>query len=428
MSLLNINNIFISDNKIKCNINKNGIKLLNGAYYDKFNIPYINNGIQFNIYNNNLQVDKLIDNNLNNIIIPDNSYYKNDDNLLTNKIISKVDLNLNSNKYIFINNTIDELFLSSDNEIHIILSIPLKNFIVSLNNIIIDYLIVREYHNNLFDDNIFNKFNPRNIINLTNNETILLFNNYNLASVYDIYHKIKEEDYFKYILFDNIPKLKNKYFYFKQNDNEKILTLDNYDLVISNINLKIDIDHYSKKLICYKQFDLSNYFEIDYSFDDINQVITFNHFALLKTIDGWYKYDFYNKNFSNKINENELIEIDNNIYSYDTFNNQIRLKNISNQQLKFIPLLNNSTLIKLIRCFNDIIAFCQLNNKIYIIFSSYALESFYYKNIINDYGNNFRFYFSYNDENLIIEYKNLNDDFIKLTFHSYKTSEYLMRI
>lgn len=430
MSLLNINNIFISDDIIKCRINKDGIKLLNGAYVDKYNIPYVLNGLEIkeNIETNNLMVSKLIDNDLKNIKIPDIAYYKNDDELLTIKPIDKVNLKINKTKYIFINNTIENLTISSDEEKHIILSIPLKNFNISLNNIIIDYLILREYQKNNFDELIINKFNANKIINLTNNSTVLLFHKYNLSSLDEIYHLINEEDYFNYMIKDNIPKFKNNHFYFKQNDKEKINQLNNYDLIISNINLGIQINHYDKKIFFFRDFNLSDYFEIEYLYDDINQIITYDHYALLKTNTGWYKYNFYDNSYSNKINENELIEIDNKIYSYNTLNNQIILKDILTQEIKTIPLITNTTLIKLIRCYNDIIAFCQLNNKFYIIFTSSKLESYYYKEIIKDYGNDFNFKFSYDKENLIIEYKNLDDEFIKLTFKSYKVSEYLMRI
>lgn len=430
MSLLTINNIFISDNNIKCQINNNGIKLLNGAYVDKFNLPYIINGLQFNNYNNNLMVDKLIDNKIKNIIIPDNSYYKNEDNLLTTKIITKVNLNLTSNnKYIFINNTIEDLTLTSNEEIHIILSTPLKNFNVSLTNIIIDYLIIREYHENLFDENIINKFNFSKLINLTRNETNLLFDKYVLSSLIEVYNKIPNEDYFKYIIFDSIPKLKNLRLYFKFYDKQQITTLTNYQLIISNINLGCYIDYYNNKIIYYRGNNVSDSFDVEYNFISLNEIIIYNHYALLNADNKWFQYDFYNNTYNLLVNNNNgLIEIDNNIYSYVKNGNNVILTNIKNQQTKSIPLLSNSTLLNVIRCFNDIVLFCQIGTDIYIIFSSYVLESFNYIKIINDYNNNFQFNFSYKDEIIIIEYQNLNSVYQQLKFYAYNIMEQLMRI
>ena len=156
LSEFNINNVFISDDVIKYQINKEGIKFYNGAFYDIYSLPYIRYGLHFISKDDKLVIDKISDLTMKYIIIPNNSYYQQDNKHLelSLKPINDVTLNLNDNvQYIYVNDNIENLTLTNQTpetiNKELILSIPNKNFNITLSDTIlnsISHLILRDYN------------------------------------------------------------------------------------------------------------------------------------------------------------------------------------------------------------------------------------------------------------------------------------------
>ena len=145
LSEFNINNVFISDDVVKYQINKEGIKFYNGAYYDIYTLPYIRYGLHFidKVINNDVKlvIDKISDSTMKYIIIPNNSYYKPDNEHLelSLKPINDVTLNLNDNvQYIYVNDNIENLTLTESTNKELILSIPNKNFNITSSDTILN--------------------------------------------------------------------------------------------------------------------------------------------------------------------------------------------------------------------------------------------------------------------------------------------------
>ena len=96
LSEFKINNVFISNNVVKYQINKEGIKFYNGAFYDIYSLPYIRYGLHFISKDDKLVIDKISDSTMKYIIIPNNSYYQQDNKHLelSLKPINDVTLNI----------------------------------------------------------------------------------------------------------------------------------------------------------------------------------------------------------------------------------------------------------------------------------------------------------------------------------------------
>lgn len=410
MNKLKVNKILISDDILKVQIDKNGLKVDN---IDLTSFPYVRNGLRHNIdINNNIIIDDISDDTIKNIIFPNNSYFK-VNNIVSLKPIKTINVDLTSNcYYLSINDNIENLTLTSSNQKHIILSIPNKSFNKNIQNIIIDYLILRDYQFNSFDNNLISSFNPVKVINMTINKTVLLFDTFKLSSIDDVNIEYKHKYYFKII--ENM-KIK-KSIYFKSFQTSLINEFDDFQNVISNIDLDCVIT--SNNLKFYKNYNILNEFTLNYP--NINFVILYNHYGLFQSNNKLIKYDFFNKTGEEITFINNIIEINDVIYSYQITNNEI----ILSSSLHF-KIFENSNVLKFFRCFNNIVCICQRTSRIDIIISSLNIDNFFTSLLIIDYKEHF--IMSMNNKQLFIEYTTTSSTIKKLTFDVFNDKELLTK-
>lgn len=430
LTSFSINNILISDNVLKYQINSSGITLHNGATYDVFRMPYIRYGLHFNLKTGeSLEIDAISDEEMQDIIIPNNSYLKSNE-LLTTKPINNVSFTINKNvRYIRVCDNIENLTIKYDKKENeenkkIIMSIPNKKFDINLDNITITNLILRDYNNETFNYVMLNKITSSSITNLTINSSILLFNKYNLSLIDNLV--IDKDDYYKYLMIQGMHN-GNKSMYMKKYEIKEIDELNTYDNVISNINLGAKIEN--NKVIFYRCNDTTNSFEIETT---CTKVLIYEHYALLYNNEKWYEYDLFDKTLSPKETYGQyIIEINGSVYSYaqDEENDVIKYGD------KTFPIITNSTLLLFIRCFNTLIAFCYVSKKLYAVYSDTNAKCFF-SNIIaddydSDYESNFTYYFSFKDNNLIIEYKTTStttsSTYKQLIFKAYNIDELFIK-
>ena len=314
LSEFNINNVFISNDVVKYQINKEGIKFYNGAYYDIYTLPYIRYGLHFVGNGDKLVIDKISDSTMKYIIIPNNSYYKPDNEHLelSLKPINDVTLNLNDNvQYIYVNDNIENLTLTESTNKELILSIPNKNFNIISSDTILDsvsHLILRDYNKEYFNKLILNKFPNAKVINLTINSSEGLFNSYVLEDLIEVNNLIPNYHYYLYLMKYNMQDIKET-LYLSNYDIYEIDTLADYEDVINN-NPKFQLSIEDGKI----KFNSSNNgFTNDFTIDiNTQNIIVYDHYFYYYFTDStnsdnnkWVKYDLFNGN-QEDININSL--------------------------------------------------------------------------------------------------------------------------
>ena len=428
LSEFNINNVFISDDVIKYQINKEGIKFYNGAFYDIYSLPYIRYGLHFISKDDKLVIDKISDLTMKYIIIPNNSYYQQDNKHLelSLKPINDVTLNLNDNvQYIYVNDNIENLTLT--NQIpetinkELILSIPNKNFNITLSDTIlnsISHLILRDYNKEYFNKLILNKFPNAKVINLTINSSEGLFNNYVLEELIAVNNLIPNYHYYLYLMKYNMQDIKET-LYLSNYDIYQIDTLADYEDVINN-NPKFQLSIEDGKI---KFNSSNNQFTININTQNI--IVYDHYFYYYNTTElnpdlnnKWFKYDLFNGN-QEVININSLnvVEINGELIEYSIDGDNVIINNHTIN-------LNGYSVNKIFRCYDLIVFLLTNENSLKILTSDLSFNKFY-DIVINDYLSDLRFYFY---RSLTIEFINTSNKKIRIVFNNYTTQELLMRI
>lgn len=433
LSEFNINNVFISDDVVKYQINKEGIKFYNGAYYDIYTLPYIRYGLHFISNDDKLVIDKISDSTMKYIIIPNNSYYKPDNEHLelSLKPINDVTLNLNDNvQYIYVNDNIENLTLTNQTtettNKELILSIPNKNFNITSSDTIlnsISHLILRDYNKEYFNKLILNKFPNAKVINLTINSSEGLFNSYVLEELIAVNNLIPNYHYYLYLMKYNMQDIKET-LYLSNYDIYEIDTLADYEDVINN-NPKFQLSIEDGKI----KFNSSNNgFTININTQNI---IVYDHYFYYYFTDStnsdnnkWVKYDLFNGNQEDiNINSLNVVEINGELIEYSIEDDKVTINNHTIN-------LNGYSVNKIFRCY-DLIVFLLTNRNsltnetsLKILTSDLSFNKFY-DIVINDYSSNLRFYFYHS---LTIEFINTSNKNIRIVFNNYTTKEILMKI
>ena len=428
LSEFNINNVFISDDVIKYQINKEGIKFYNGAFYDIYSLPYIRYGLHFISKDDKLVIDEISDLTMKYIIIPNNSYYQQDNKHLelSLKPINDVTLNLNDNvQYIYVNDNIENLTLT--NQIpetinkELILSIPNKNFNITSSDTIlnsISHLILRDYNKEYFNKLILNKFPNAKVINLTINSSEGLFNNYVLEELIAVNNLIPNYHYYLYLMKYNMQDIKET-LYLSNYDIYQIDTLADYEDVINN-NPKFQLSIEDGKI----KFNSSNN-EFTININTQNIIVYDHYFYYYNTTElnpdlnnKWFKYDLFNGN-QEVININSLnvVEINGELIEYSIDGDNVIIDN-------HMINLNGYSVNKIFRCYDLIVFLLTNGNSLKILTSDLSFNKFY-DIVINDYLSDLRFYFY---RSLTIEFINTSNKNIRIVFNNYTTQELLMRI
>ena len=430
LSLLefNINNVFISNDVVKYQINKEGIKFYNGAFYDIYSLPYIRYGLHFISKDDKLVIDKISDSTMKYIIIPNNSYYQQDNNHLelSLKPINDVTLNLNDNvQYIYVNDNIENLTLTNQTpetiNKELILSIPNKNFNITLSDKIlnsISHLILRDYNKEYFNKLILNKFPNSKVINLTINSSEGLFNNYILEDLIAVNNLIPNYHYYLYLMKYNMQDIKET-LYLSNYDIYQIDTLADYEDVINN-NPKFQLSIEDGKI---KFNSSNNQFTININTQNI--IVYDHYFYYYNTTElnpdlnnKWFKYDLFNGN-QEVININSLnvVEINGELIEYSIDGDNVIIDNHTIN-------LNGYSVNKIFRCYDLIVFLLTNGNSLKILTSDLSFNKFY-DIVINDYLSDLRFYFY---RSLTIEFINTSNKNIRIVFNNYTTQELLIRI
>ena len=428
LSEFNINNVFISDDVIKYQINKEGIKFYNGAFYDIYSLPYIRYGLHFISKDDKLVIDKISDLTMKYIIIPNNSYYQQDNKHLelSLKPINDVTLNLNDNvQYIYVNDNIENLTLTNQTpetiNKELILSIPNKNFNITLSDTIlnsISHLILRDYNKEYFNKLILNKFPNAKVINLTINSSEGLFNNYVLEELIAVNNLIPNYHYYLYLMKYNMQDIKET-LYLSNYDIYQIDTLADYEDVINN-NPKFQLSIEDGKI----KFNSSNN-EFTININTQNIIVYDHYFYYYNTTElnpdlnnKWFKYDLFNGN-QEVININSLnvVEINGELIEYSIDGDNVIINNHTIN-------LNGYSVNKIFRCYDLIVFLLTNGNSLKILTSDLSFNKFY-DIVINDYLSDLRFYFY---RSLTIEFINTSNKNIRIVFNNYTTQELLMRI
>ena len=428
LSEFNINNVFISDDVIKYQINKEGIKFYNGAFYDIYSLPYIRYGLHFVSNGDKLVIDKISDLTMKYIIIPNNSYYQQDNKHLelSLKPINDVTLNLNDNvQYIYVNDNIENLTLTNQTpetiNKELILSIPNKNFNITSSDTIlnsISHLILRDYNKEYFNKLILNKFPNAKVINLTINSSEGLFNNYVLEELIAVNNLIPNYHYYLYLMKYNMQDIKET-LYLSNYDIYQIDTLADYEDVINN-NPKFQLSIEDGKI----KFNSSNN-EFTININTQNIIVYDHYFYYYNTTElnpdlnnKWFKYDLFNGN-QEAININSLnvIEINGELIEYSIDGDNVIINNHTIN-------LNGYSVNKIFRCYDLIVFLLTNGNSLKILTSDLSFNKFY-DIVINDYLSDLRFYFY---RSLTIEFINTSNKNIRIVFNNYTTQELLMRI
>ena len=425
LSEFNINNVFISDDVIKYQINKEGIKSYNGAFYDIYSLPYIRYGLHFISKDDKLVIDKISDLTMKYIIIPNNSYYQQDNKHLelSLKPINDVTLNLNDNvQYIYVNDNIENLTLTNQTtNKELILSIPNKNFNITSSDTIlnsISHLILRDYNKEYFNKLILNKFPNAKVINLTINSSEGLFNNYVLEELIAVNNLIPNYHYYLYLMKYNMQDIKET-LYLSNYDIYQIDTLADYEDVINN-NPKFQLSIEDGKI----KFNSSNN-EFTININTQNIIVYDHYFYYYNTTElnpdlnnKWFKYDLFNGN-QEVININSLnvVEINGELIEYSIDSDNVTIDNHTIN-------LNGYSVNKIFRCYDLIVFLLTNGNSLKILTSDLSFNKFY-DIVINDYLSDLRFYFY---RSLTIEFINTSNKKIRIVFNNYTTQELLMRI
>ena len=425
LSEFNINNVFISDDVIKYQINKEGIKFYNGAFYDIYSLPYIRYGLHFISKDDKLVIDKISDLTMKYIIIPNNSYYQQDNKHLelSLKPINDVTLNLNDNvQYIYVNDNIENLTLTNQTtNKELILSIPNKNFNITLSDTIlnsISHLILRDYNKEYFNKLILNKFPNAKVINLTINSSDGLFNSYVLEDLIAVNNLIPNYHYYLYLMKYNMQDIKET-LYLSNYDIYQIDTLADYEDVINN-NPKFQLSIEDGKI---KFNSSNNQFTININTQNI--IVYDHYFYYYNTAElnpdlnnKWFKYDLFNGN-QEVININSLnvVEINGELIEYSIDGDNVIINNHTIN-------LNGYSVNKIFRCYDLIVFLLTNENSLKILTSDLSFNKFY-DIVINDYLSDLRFYFY---RSLTIEFINTSNKKIRIVFNNYTTQELLMRI
>lgn len=428
LSEFKINNVFISDDVVKYQINKEGIKFYNGAFYDIYSLPYIRYGLHFISKDDKLVIDKISDLTMKYIIIPNNSYYQQDNNHLelSLKPINDVTLNLNDNvQYIYVNDNIENLTLTNQTpetiNKELILSIPNKNFNITLSDKIlnsISHLILRDYNKEYFNKLILNKFPNSKVINLTINSSEGLFNSYILEDLIAVNNLIPNYHYYLYLMKYNMQDIKET-LYLSNYDIYQIDTLADYQDIINN-NPKFQLSIEDGKI---KFNSSNNQFTININTQNI---IVYDHYFYYYNIDltdsinnsKWFKYDLFNRN-QEVININSLnvVEINGELIEYSIDGDNVIIDNHTIN-------LNGYSVNKIFRCYDLIVFLLTNGNSLKILTSDLSFDKFY-DTVINDYLSDLRFYFY---RSLTIEFINTSNKNIRIVFNNYTTQELLIRI
>ena len=424
LSEFNINNVFISDDVIKYQINKEGIKFYNGAFYDIYSLPYIRYGLHFISKDDKLVIDKISDSTMKYIIIPNNSYYQQDNKHLelSLKPINDVTLNLNDNvQYIYVNDNIENLTLTNSTNKELILSIPNKNFNITLSDTIlnsISHLILRDYNKEYFNKLILNKFPNAKVINLTINSSEGLFNSYVLEDLIAVNNLIPNYHYYLYLMKYNMQDIKET-LYLSNYDIYQIDTLADYEDIINN-NPKFQLSIEDEKI---KFNSSNNQFTININTQNI--IVYDHYFYYYNTTElnpdlnnKWFKYDLFNGN-QEVININSLnvVEINGELIEYSINGDNVIINNHTIN-------LNGYSVNKIFRCYDLIVFLLTNENSLKILTSDLSFNKFY-DIVINDYLSDLRFYFY---RSLTIEFINTSNKNIRIVFNNYTTQELLMRI
>ena len=425
LSEFNINNVFISDDVIKYQINKEGIKFYNGAFYDIYSLPYIRYGLHFISKDDKLVIDKINDLTMKYIIIPNNSYYQQDNKHLelSLKPINDVTLNLNDNvQYIYVNDNIENLTLTNQTtNKELILSIPNKNFNITSSDTIlnsISHLILRDYNKEYFNKLILNKFPNAKVINLTINSSEGLFNSYVLEELIAVNNLIPNYHYYLYLMKYNMQDIKET-LYLSNYDIYQIDTLADYEDVINN-NPKFQLSIEDGKI---KFNSSNNQFTININTQNI--IVYDHYFYYYNTTElnpdlnnKWFKYDLFNGN-QEVININSLnvVEINGELIEYSIDGDNVIINNHTIN-------LNGYSVNKIFRCYDLIVFLLTNGNSLKILTSDLSFNKFY-DIVINDYLSDLRFYFY---RSLTIEFINTSNKNIRIVFNNYTTQELLMRI
>ena len=425
LSEFNINNVFISDDVIKYQINKEGIKFYNGAFYDIYSLPYIRYGLHFISKDDKLVIDKISDLTMKYIIIPNNSYYQQDNKHLelSLKPINDVTLNLNDNvQYIYVNDNIENLTLTNQTtNKELILSIPNKNFNITSSDTIlnsISHLILRDYNTEYFNKLILNKFPNAKVINLTINSSEGLFNNYVLEELIAVNNLIPNYHYYLYLMKYNMQDIKET-LYLSNYDIYQIDTLADYEDVINN-NPKFQLSIEDGKI---KFNSSNNQFTININTQNI--IVYDHYFYYYNTTElnpdlnnKWFKYDLFNGN-QEVININSLnvVEINGELIEYSIDGDNVIINNHTIN-------LNGYSVNKIFRCYDLIVFLLTNENSLKILTSDLSFNKFY-DIVINDYLSDLRFYFY---RSLTIEFINTSNKKIRIVFNNYTTQELLIRI
>ena len=428
LSEFNINNVFISDDVIKYQINKEGIKFYNGAFYDIYSLPYIRYGLHFISKDDKLVIDKISDLTMKYIIIPNNSYYQQDNKHLelSLKPINDVTLNLNDNvQYIYVNDNIENLTLTNQTpetiNKELILSIPNKNFNITLSDTIlnsISHLILRDYNKEYFNKLILNKFPNSKVINLTINSSEGLFNSYVLENLIAVNNLIPNYHYYLYLMKYNMQDIKET-LYLSNYDIYQIDTLADYEDVINN-NPKFQLSIEDGKI---KFNSSNNQFTININTQNI--IVYDHYFYYYNTTElnpdlnnKWFKYDLFNGN-QEMININSLnvVEINGELIEYSIDGDNVIIDN-------HMINLNGYSVNKIFRCYDLIVFLLTNGNSLKILTSDLSFNKFY-DIVINDYLSDLIFYFYHS---LTIEFINTSNKNIRIVFNNYTTQELLMRI
>ena len=424
LSEFNINNVFISDDVIKYQINKEGIKFYNGAFYDIYSLPYIRYGLHFISKDDKLVINKISDLTMKYIIIPNNSYYQQDNKHLelSLKPINDVTLNLNDNvQYIYVNDNIENLTLTNSTNKELILSIPNKNFNITLSDTIlnsISHLILRDYNKEYFNKLILNKFPNAKVINLTINSSEGLFNSYILEDLIAVNNLIPNYHYYLYLMKYNMQDIKET-LYLSNYDIYQIDTLADYEDIINN-NPKFQLSIEDGKI----KFNSSNN-EFTININTQNIIVYDYYFYYYNTTElnpdlnnKWFKYDLFNGN-QEVININSLnvVEINGELIEYSIDGDNVIIDNHTIN-------LNGYSVNKIFRCYDLIVFLLTNENSLKILTSDLSFNKFY-DIVINDYLSDLRFYFY---RSLTIEFINTSNKKIRIVFNNYTTQELLMRI
>ena len=428
LSEFNINNVFISNDVVKYQINKEGIKFYNGAFYDIYSLPYIRYGLHFISKDDKLVIDKISDSTMKYIIIPNNSYYQQDNNHLelSLKPINDVTLNLNDNvQYIYVNDNIENLTLINQTpetiNKELILSIPNKNFNITLSDKIlnsISHLILRDYNKEYFNKLILNKFPNSKVINLTINSSEGLFNSYVLEDLIAVNNLIPNYHYYLYLMKYNMQDIKET-LYLSNYDIYQIDTLADYEDIINN-NPKFQLSIEDGKI----KFNSSNN-EFTININTQNIIVYDHYFYYYNTTElnpdlnnKWFKYDLFNGN-QEAININSLnvVEINGELIEYSIDGDNVIIDN-------HMINLNGYSVNKIFRCYDLIVFLLTNGNSLKILTSDLSFNKFY-DIVINDYLSDLRFYFY---RSLTIEFINTSNKNIRIVFNNYTTQELLIRI